>query len=63
MLKYCQESSNSYCFSSLVSAFDIINQTKAANSIAICIEESLKIEVGNRVDFDNDILNNERKLR
>ena len=31
MLKYRQNSSKSCCFSSLVSAFEIINQTKAAN--------------------------------
>ena len=38
MLKYCQITSNTFCFSSLASAFDSINQTKAANSISMRIE-------------------------
>ena len=33
MLKYCQKSLNSCCFSSLVSDFAIIEQTKASNYI------------------------------
>ena len=38
MLKYCQNTSNSCCFISLVSAFENINQTKAENAISKCIE-------------------------
>ena len=34
MIKCLQNKSNSYCFSSLVSAFDSINQTKSANAIS-----------------------------
>ena len=41
ILKYCQKSLNSCCFSSLVSAFDSINHNKASNDIALRIEESL----------------------
>ena len=37
MLKYRQNSLNSCCFSSLASAFDSINKTKAANAISMRI--------------------------
>ena len=43
MLKYRQNSLNCFYFSILESDFDIINQIKAANSIAMHIEESLTI--------------------
>ena len=33
MIKYCQSTSTSFCFISLESSFDIINQTKAVNDI------------------------------
>ena len=39
ILKYCQNSLNICCLSSLASAFDSINQTKAVNSIAMSIEK------------------------
>ena len=39
MIKYHQESLDSFCFSSLTSDFTIINQTRASNDIAMCIEE------------------------
>ena len=60
ILKYCQNSLNSCCFSSLASAFVSINHNKAANSISLRIEESLESEVGNRIDFANDILKNKK---
>ena len=63
ILKYCQKSLNSCCFSSLASAFSIINQNKADNYISLRIEESLESEVGNRIDFANAILINEKKLK
>ena len=53
ILNYCQKTLNSCCFSSLVSAFDSIKHFKAANDIYIRIKESLKSEVGNRIDFEN----------
>ena len=59
MLKYCQKSLNSCCFSSLASAFVSIKQTKATNALLLLIEESLKSEVGNHIDFENAILINE----
>ena len=34
MLKYCQNTPNSCCFSSLESAFESITKTKAENSIS-----------------------------
>ena len=51
---------NSCCFSSLASAFASINHSAAANAISMRIEESLKSEVGNRIDFANDILKNKK---
>ena len=60
MLKYCKHSLNMRCFSSLESDFDSIKQTKADNDISLSIEESLKSEVGNRIDFANAILKNEK---
>ena len=56
ILKYCQKTLNSCCFSSLASAFASIKHFKAANAISMRIEESLKGEVGNCIDFANDIL-------
>ena len=56
MLKYRQNSLNSCFFSSLASAFDSINQTKAANAIPKRIEESLTSQVGNRIYCTNGIL-------
>ena len=55
VLKYCQNSLNGCCFSSLASSFAIINQTKAANVIAMRIKEFLKSSVGNCIDFSNAI--------
>ena len=63
MLKYFQNSLNSCCFISLASDFFSIEQTKADNDISLSIEESLKSEVGNRIDFTNAILKNEKKLK
>ena len=61
ILKYCQKSLNSCCFSSLSSDFASINHKKASNDISLRIEESLESEVGNRIDFANAILKNEKK--
>ena len=61
ILKYCQKSLNSCCFSSLASAFSIINQNKADNYISLRTEESLNIKVGKRIDFANDILKKRKK--
>ena len=52
---------NSYCFSSLAPAFASINQNNAANAISMLIEESLKSEVGNRINYANDILEKKRR--
>ena len=38
-------------------------QTKAANYISLYIEEYLNIKVGNRIDFANAILKNEKQLK
>ena len=63
MLKYCQKSLNSCCFDSLVSSFASIKQTKTENVVSLRIEESLKSKLGNRIDFSNDILKNETKIK
>ena len=56
-----QKPLNSCCFISLASAFASINHSAAANDISMRIEESLKGEVGNRIDFANDILKNKKR--
>ena len=61
-LKYRQDLLNSCCFSSLESAFAIINQGKSENSTAMRIEESLTSDVGNCIDFEDDILKNEKNI-
>ena len=60
ILKYCQKSLHSCCFSSLASAIDSINHNKAESSISLRIEESLESEVGSHIDFANDILKNKK---
>ena len=52
---------NSSCFSSLESAFASIKHFKAENSISTRIKESLKSEVGNCIDFENDIMLNRKR--
>ena len=47
----------------LESAFASIKQNQADNSISLHIEESLKSEVGNRIDFANAILINEKYFK
>ena len=51
----------SCCFSSLASAFASIKHFKAENDISIRIKESLKSEVGNRIDFANEIMLNHKR--
>ena len=62
MLKYRQNSMHSCCFSSLESDFDCTNQKKAANVIAMLIKESLTSQVGNHIDFANDIWKNLKRV-
>ena len=52
---------NSYCFSSLASAFDSINKSKADDAISLRIKESLKSEVGNRIHFSSEIMLNPKR--
>ena len=59
MLKHCQKSLKSRCFSSLATAFAGIKQTKAGNAILMRKEESFRSEVGNHIDVANAILKNE----
>ena len=63
ILKYLQKSFNSYCFSSLASAFVSIKKIKAVNAISLRIEESLKSKMVNRIDFANAILKNEKIIK
>ena len=51
---------SSCCFSSLASTFASIKHFKAANAISIRIKESFKSEVGNRIDFVNEIMLNHK---
>ena len=61
ILKYCQRSLNSCCFSSLASSFASIHHNNAANAISLRIKESLESEAGNRIDFANDILKDNKR--
>ena len=61
ILKYCQKLLNSCCFSSLASSFVNIKQIKTENAISLRIEEFFKSEVGNRIDYENAILKDEKK--
>ena len=63
ILKYFQKSLKSCCFSSLASEFSSIKQIKASNSISLHIKEHLKSKMGNRIDFVNAILKNEKNQR
>ena len=47
-------------FCSFLSVFVSIKHSKAANAITFPVEESLNINVSNRIDFANAILNNEK---
>ena len=58
---YRQKSLNSWCFSSLASAFASIKQFKAAHSISLLINESLTSEVGNRIHFASEIMQNRKR--
>ena len=58
ILKYCQKSLNSCCFSSLESPFASINHNKTGNAISLRMKEFLESEVVNRIDFANDISKN-----
>ena len=62
MLKYRQNVLNLFCFISLVSAFESINQIKAINYISKRTYESLTSKVGfsNLIDFENILLKNQK---
>ena len=52
---------NSCCFSSLASDFASIKNFKAENAVSIRIKESFNSEVGNRIDFANEIMLNHKR--
>ena len=59
MLKYHQNSSNSFCLSSLVSAFHSIFDNRNENAFANRIKESLTLQTDifmDGIDFSNDIM-------
>ena len=61
ILKYCQKLLNRYCFISLESDFDSINQNKSTNAIPLHIDYSLESEVGNCIVFANPFLKRRKK--
>ena len=65
MLKYCQNTLNSCCFSSLASDFEIINQSKAANSISNHIKELFTSQLcfRNHIGFANSVLKNRKIIK
>ena len=60
-LIFRQKSLNSCCFSSLASAFASIKKIKAANAIYLRIKESWTSEVGNRIHFASEIMQNRKR--
>ena len=59
VLQYHQQLSNSYCLSSLASAFRNIGDKRAATALSNCSEESLSLHTSrftNRIDFVNYIM-------
>ena len=62
-LIYRQKYLNSCCFSSLASDFDSIKQIIAANAISLRINESLNSEVGNRIHFVSEMMQNRKRNR
>ena len=62
-LKFCQKSLNSCCFSSLASAFASIKQFKSEHAISLRINESLTSEVGNRIHFASEIMQNRKRKK
>ena len=63
ILSYCQKILNTCCFSSLALYFASKKHFKAANAISTRIKESLESEVGNRINFANDIMLNKKKIK
>ena len=66
LIKYHQKSSNSFCLSSLASAFHCIGDNRSVTDLVNKIEESLTIqtEISNsRIHFANYIMKNRRKLK
>ena len=61
ILSYCQNTLNIFCFSIFASTFDSNKHFKAADSISIRIKESLKSELGNGIDFANEIMLNRKR--
>ena len=62
-LKFRKKSLNSCCFSSLASAFASIKQIKAAHATSLRINESLTSEVGNRIHFASEIMQNRKRKK
>ena len=60
-LMFRQKSLNSCCFSSLASDFASIKQFKAAHAISLHINELLNSEVGNRINFAYEIMQNRKR--
>ena len=65
MLKYCQNTPKSCCFSSLEQAFESINKIKLANDISKRIEKSLTSQVifRNHIDLENAVLKNQKRVK
>ena len=61
ILSYSQKTLNRCFFSSLKSACASNKHLEADNAISIRIKESLKSEVGNRINFSNEIMLNRKR--
>ena len=66
LIKYHQKISNSCCLSSLVSAFQCIDDNRAVTVLTNLIEESLTLQTEifkSRAHFANTIMKNRRKIK
>ena len=64
LIKYHQKTSNSFCLSSLASAFHCIGDNKAVTELVNSIEESLTLQIEffkNIIHFANATMINRRK--
>ena len=66
LIQYHQKTSNSFCLSSLSSAFQCIGDNRAVSSLVKRIEESLNLqtkEFKTRIHFANAIMKNRRRIK
>ena len=66
LIKYHQNTSNSYCLGSLELSFHCIDENWAVSALVNIIKEPLNLQTDNfknRIHFVNDIMTNKRKMK